>query len=155
MKIIKNFFDVSKREIEKIEKELEEKKEEKMPEELQAEAEKTRAEGQYLFEKLKMLEQQTVFVHNKEKYENFELLYKGALIVAECLDLNVEISTENTYHATIQFTTENFFLVKDAAQEIHLIVGMLFAFADEAWINWKDGLLNITFFFQINDIVRR
>lgn len=47
MKIIKNFFDVSKREIEK---ELEEKKEEKMPEELQAEAEKTRAEGQYLFE---------------------------------------------------------------------------------------------------------
>lgn len=75
--------------------------------------------------------------------------------MAEILGLNVEINTENPYHSTIEFQTTNFYLVKDVGKEYHTLAGMLFGHADDVWIDKKENLIRIIFFFQINDRIQK
>lgn len=101
MKITKRYFDQSQREYEEIERKLELEKQGKTAEELAYEKRMVSEEGNVLFDKIKKAEQNTLFIRNKEKYDHFVMLYKGAIKMAELLGLNVEINTENPYHATI------------------------------------------------------
>lgn len=101
MKITKRYFDQSQREYEEIERKLELEKQGKTAEELAYEKRMVSEEGKVLFDKIKKAEQNTLFIRNKEKYDHFVMLYKGAIKMAELLGLNVEINTENPYHATI------------------------------------------------------
>ena len=51
--------------------------------------------------------------------------------------------------------SNNFYLVKDVSREYHVLTGMLFAHADDVWIDKKENLIRIIFFFQINDRVQK
>ena len=155
MKITKRYFDQSQREYEEIERKLELEKQGKTAEELAYEKRMVSEEGKVLFDKIKKAEQNTLFIRNKEKYDHFVMLYKSAIKMAELLGLNVEINTENPYHATIEFETNNLYLVKDVSREYHVLTGMLFAHADDVWIDKKENLIRIIFFFQINDRVQK
>ena len=42
---------------------------------------------------------------------------------------------DNPYHSTIEFETNYFYLAKDVAREYHVLTGMLFAHADDVWID--------------------
>lgn len=155
MKITKKYFDQSQREFKEIERELEQEKQGKTDEELAYENRKASEEGKALFDKIKKAEQNTLFIRNKEKYDHFEMLYKGSIKLAELLGLNVEISTENPYHATIEFETNNFYLIKDVPKEYHILTGMLFAHADDVWIDKEKNLIRIIFFFQVNNMLQK
>lgn len=155
MKITKKYFDQSQREFKEIERELEQEKQGKTDEELAYENRKASEEGKALFDKIKKAEQNTLFIRNKEKYDHFEMLYKGSIKLAELLGLNVEISTENPYHATIEFETNNFYLIKDIPKEYHILTGMLFAHADDVWIDKEKNLIRIIFFFQVNNMLQK
>lgn len=155
MKIIKKYFDQAQREFKEIERELEQEKKRKTQNELANEKRILSIEGRKLFHKLKMIEHNTSFVRNKEKYDRFVMLYEKAMQLAKLLNLNVEINTENPYHSTIEFTTDNFYLVKDVPQEYHAFVATLFMYADDVWIDKKENLIRMIFFFQVNDMLKK
>lgn len=117
------------------------------------ESAQTRAEGKRLIEQFEKTKKHTTFLRNRKKYGRFQTLCGWALALGEALDLNVEISTENPYAATIQFMAGCCYIIKEVPEEIHRKMGMFFLLSDEAWIDCADGIIRLLFLIRVNDVL--
>lgn len=156
MKITRNYYDQLKEEMDAARQRCQEREEKKTPEQRAEEKLQLEKEIETFIKDVRESEQNTCFEPDEEKEADFELMCQFAMFTAQYLELNIEIDTDDKKYSTIEFTMEQLYLTENVPKEICLMLGMMFAWADETWIDRKGEMISFLFFFYINEkVVKR
>lgn len=150
MKITRNYYDLSAKELEEILTGHQEEKARKTPEEIARDERKAKVEIESCIKCAREREEKRSLAQDEGKKAQFEKFCKWALLLAGILDLNLEIDTDNKVYSTIAFTTGQIFFVEDMAMEIRKMFASMFLHADEVWIDRQKELVRVLFFFQMS-----
>lgn len=156
MKIVKKYYDQWKEEMDAARRKCQEEEQRKTPEEKAEEKLQLKKEIETFIKDVRESEQNTCFEPDEEKEADFELMCKFAMLTAKYLELNIEIDTDNKNYSTIEFTMEQLYLIEGMPKEVCLMLGMMFVWADEAWVDRKGNMISLLFFFHVNEkVVKR
>lgn len=156
MKIVRKYYDQLKEEMDIVRRKCQEEEKAKTPEEKANEKLQLEKEIEAFIKEVKESEQNVCFEPDEEKEADFDLMCKFAMFTAKYLELNIEIDTDNEKYSTIEFTMEQIYLINSVPKEVCIMLGMMFAWADETWVDRKGNMISFLFFFHINrEVVRR
>lgn len=156
MKIVKKYYDQFKEEMDAARRKCQEEEKGKTPEEKAKEKLQLEKEIETFIKEVRESERNTCFEPDEEKKADFELMCQFAMYTAKYLELNIEIDTENKNYSTIEFTMEQIYLIDSVPKKVCLMLGMMFAWADETWVDRKGDMISFLFFFRVNEkVVRR
>ncbi len=146
MKVVRKYYDLSQAKDEASRRRLEEGGNFEVPELITGEEQVEEEIAKLISES----GQKGYFVPDERKKENFGLISRSALLLAQYLDLNVEIDTDNKKHSTIELSAGQIILLKEMGKIARDTIAMLFSTADEAWVDGDSHSVKLTFFYEVN-----